>query len=246
MWRKREKLDFLAQGEPVWQSLTPDTQNTWLVPEHADEYHGFLGIAGLFDLYTVGVKTNPDEVVYDWDREKLSGRVAKVIAAYNAEVHRHKADPQADWPDDIKWSDGLKQNARRGSLQEFEDGKLISALTRPFAKKWIFYDRIAIERTYQWPNIAGPVICLTDLGSEKPFMALAASLVADLHLVGAGSSAQCFPLSHLKDSAVAQFRERYSDDSITKEDIFHYIYALLHHPGYRERYAANLKRELPS
>jgi predicted helicase len=47
------------------------------------------------------------------------------------------------------------------------------------------------------------------------------------------------------DAAVAQFRQRYSDDAIIKENIFHYIYALLHHPEYRERYAANLKRELP-
>src|SRR5882672_2990590 len=28
-------------------------------------------------------------------------------------------------------------------------------------------------------------------------------------------------------------------------DIFYYVYGLLHHPGYRERYADNLKRELP-
>jgi len=28
-------------------------------------------------------------------------------------------------------------------------------------------------------------------------------------------------------------------------DIFHNVYAALHHPEYRERYAANLKRELP-
>ena len=34
-------------------------------------------------------------------------------------------------------------------------------------------------------------------------------------------------------------------NSITKWDIFHYIYAVLHHPEYRERYAANLRRELP-
>ena len=33
--------------------------------------------------------------------------------------------------------------------------------------------------------------------------------------------------------------------SISKWDIFHYVYALLHHPQYREKYAANLKRELP-
>jgi predicted helicase len=45
--------------------------------------------------------------------------------------------------------------------------------------------------------------------------------------------------------ALAQFRVRYADPSITKWDIFHYIYAVLHHPEYRERYAANLRRELP-
>ena len=36
-----------------------------------------------------------------------------------------------------------------------------------------------------------------------------------------------------------------SDPSITKWDIFHYTYAVLHHPDYRQRYAANLRRELP-
>jgi hypothetical protein len=41
------------------------------------------------------------------------------------------------------------------------------------------------------------------------------------------------------------FRARYYAPSITKWDIFHYIYGVLHHPEYRERYAANLPRELP-
>jgi len=45
--------------------------------------------------------------------------------------------------------------------------------------------------------------------------------------------------------ALEQFRARYHDPSISKWDIFHYIYAVLHHPEYRERYAANLRRELP-
>jgi predicted helicase len=56
---------------------------------------------------------------------------------------------------------------------------------------------------------------------------------------------QCFPLSYLKDSAVTRFRQHYSSESITADSVFHYIYALLHHPEYLERYAANLKRELP-
>jgi predicted helicase len=80
--------------------------------------------------------------------------------------------------------------------------------------------------------------------------------ISDLHLVGAGSSSQCFPFyvydeggqhrrENITDWALTQFRDHYADPQIGKWDIFHYVYALLHHPGYRERYAANLKKELP-
>ena len=44
---------------------------------------------------------------------------------------------------------------------------------------------------------------------------------------------------------MGQFRTHYGDDTITKWDIFHYTYALLHHSEYREKYQANLKRDLP-
>ena len=67
---------------------------------------------------------------------------------------------------------------------------------------------------------------------------------------------QCFPFyiydengtnrrENITEWALTQFREHYRDDKITKWDIFHYTYALLHHPTYRERYQVNLKRDLP-
>ena len=67
---------------------------------------------------------------------------------------------------------------------------------------------------------------------------------------------QCFPFytydedgtnrrENITDWALAQFRAHCHDDTITKWDIFHYVYGILHHPDYRERYQANLKRELP-
>jgi predicted helicase len=67
---------------------------------------------------------------------------------------------------------------------------------------------------------------------------------------------QCFPFytyaedgtnrrENITDWALAQFREHYHDETISKWDIFHYVYAALHHPVYRDKYAANLKRELP-
>jgi predicted helicase len=38
---------------------------------------------------------------------------------------------------------------------------------------------------------------------------------------------------------------RYKSNLISKRNIFYYVYGLLHSPEYREKYAANLKRELP-
>jgi hypothetical protein len=50
---------------------------------------------------------------------------------------------------------------------------------------------------------------------------------------------------NITDWALKQFREHYKDKKIGKWDIVHYVYGLLHHPGYRQKYADNLKRELP-
>jgi predicted helicase len=240
-WRRGEKLEFLADHQISWTALSPDANNSWLIPEHASEYERLAPVTGLFSLWTVGVGTNRDSVVIDWDHERLASRVKRFVAGYNTEVHRHRADPDADWPDQIKWSEGLKLNVEREALVNFAEDKIVPCLYRPFTRRLLFFDRILIERVYQWPHISGPVIWLKT-GADWPFFALMSGLVCD-RLPQGGS--QCFPLSHLKDSAVTQFRQHYSDDSITKETVFHYLYALLHHPGYRERYAANLKRELP-
>ncbi|CAM3691473.1 hypothetical protein DESA109040_20025 [Deinococcus saxicola] len=40
-------------------------------------------------------------------------------------------------------------------------------------------------------------------------------------------------------------RTHYKDPKISREDIFHYVYAVLHHPAYREKYALNLRQEFP-
>jgi predicted helicase len=86
-------------------------------------------------------------------------------------------------------------------------------------------------------------------------MTFTTDIIPDLHLVGAGAGAQCFPYytydedgsnrrENITDWALSQFQARY-DPEVTKWDIFHYVYAMLHHPQYRERYAENLKRDLP-
>lgn len=53
-------------------------------------------------------------------------------------------------------------------------------------------------------------------------------------------------LDNITDWALEQFTARYGPKvPITKDDIFHYVYAVLHDPVYRETYALNLRREFP-
>ena len=309
MWNKREKLEFVRSYEIPWQTLIPDVAHNWLVPENADEFTRFTSITDLFSLYSGGVKTNRDDVVFDFQRDALETRVRQFIENYNSELDRYKRAGQPKEIDAfvnndlLKWSRDLKLDLKRGHYATFDapeqesspeasgsgshepggresggrerrervpaepnahtpinrerrervpstSSKLRQALYRPFTKRWLFFDRILNEEVYQLPKIFPPgqpnrVIVVTDLGSDKPFLSLATDTVPDLHLVGAGASSQCFPESEITDSALALFRTHYQTDSITRTAIFHYLYALLHHPTYRARYAEALKKELP-
>ena len=87
---------------------------------------------------------------------------------------------------------------------------------------------------------------------NKPFNVLASKYLPDYHFNG---DAQCLPLyrydregerrDNITDWALKQFQSHYKDKAITRLDIFHYVYAVLHDPTYREKYRLNLKREFP-
>lgn len=49
----------------------------------------------------------------------------------------------------------------------------------------------------------------------------------------------------ITDAGLAHFQAAYPGETLTKEDLFYYVYGLLHSPDYRERYADNLSKELP-
>ncbi len=53
--------------------------------------------------------------------------------------------------------------------------------------------------------------------------------------------------SAIKEEACRSFTENIGGGgiSVTADDLFYYIYGVLHVPSYREKYAANLRRELP-
>ncbi len=53
-------------------------------------------------------------------------------------------------------------------------------------------------------------------------------------------------IDNITDWALKLFQKNYADKTITKEFIFHYVYAVLHNPAYRKKYELNLKKRIPA
>ena len=224
----------------------------------------------IFKHYGRGVATSRDAWVYNFNRNTLDENMERLIESYNEQVFKweHREDRNTNVDDfvayddtKISWSRDLKLDLKRGRTAKYTEDKVRKSLYRPFTVSNLFFDRIMNEEVYVFPSIfpipetetENRVICLTAVGNKKTFHCLMTQQVADLHLTG---DSQCFPFytydedgsnrrENITDWALEQFRNRYPDEIITKWDIFHYTYALLHHPAYRERYQANLKRDLP-
>ena len=213
----------------------------------------------LFRFYSNGVKTNRDDVVYSFNRETLEKRIQDFIEDYNAEVDRYKrakGKPNIDdfvKYDRIKWSESLKNDVIRGEYAEFDPALLRNSMYRPFDKQWLYFDSMLNERRYGFPHIfptqatekKNRVICVSGLASNKPFHVLIADIIPCLDIL---EKTQCFPFYTYKEDGTARtenitewalkaFQEKYPGQGIGKWDIFHYIYGILHHPGYREKYA---------
>ena len=224
----------------------------------------------IFKIYSLGVSTNRDVWVCSFNRNTITKNVQGMISTYNAEVDRWKrregkganVDEFIVYDDTkIKWSSTLKRHLVSGHIAQFAESKLRQTAYRPFTKTELFFDKILIDRSSLFPSIfptpetesENRVICVSGIGSKKSFQALMVNVIPDLHLTG---DSQCFPFytynedgtnrrENITDWALAEFRTHYGDDTISKWDIFHYNYALLHHPIYREKYEMNLKRALP-
>ena len=289
MWNRKQKFDFLNESQHAggikWKPIQPDHRYTWLTEGLDAEFDTFIPIGSkeakntksrdeeaIFSLYSYGVVTSRDNLVYAFDRALLQERIRTFIEIYNTAVDRKRRhDPKTpienfiDTNDPrIKWSHRVKASLKKLELNTYEDTHFRTALYRPFCQKYLYFNHFWNERRYQQHRIfpipevemENRVIITSDHGFRSGFNTLMTNLIPDLHALAASDSFQCFPFyiynedgtnrqENITDWALGQFQTHYGDDTISKWDIFHYTYALLHHPGYREKYQANLKRDLP-
>ena len=279
---EKQKLltDFGDYTNVPMKKVDIDAKYTWLTAGLHTEFETFIPMGSkeaknakdgetIFTLYSLGVATNRDVLAYAFDLNLLQKRVDSFIEIYNTAVDKKKrhnrATPVEDFIDTtdprIKWTHRVKQSLQKLDPSNYENTHFRKALYRPFCQQYLYFDHFWNERRYQQHRIfptpetesENRVICVSGIGSKKPFQSLMIDVIPDLHLTG---DSQCFPFytynedgtnrqENITDWALAEFRTHYGDDTLTKWDIFHYTYALLHHPVYREKYEMNLKRDLP-
>lgn len=196
---------------------------------------------------------------YNEQREKLA---KKEIADVDYSTHK------------ISWTVAVLSDIQKNKPYNIQDCQFRESIYRPFFKQHLLYYRSLNERMYQipklfpTPNHRNLVICVSGLGVSKDFSTLITDCIPDVQLQFNG---QCFPLYWYDDSTadiadlfsaqqsdadryvrrdgvtdwiLSTARKQYGS-RVTKEDIFYYVYGILHAPDYRTTFAADLKKSLP-
>ena len=292
-WRNEQKYEFLTNRVAIdsvhSERIYPDKRHNWLTRGMRREFETFIPMGtkeakrsketdarAIFKIYSLGVFTNRDSMVYDFDGQVLKNRVEQFCNDYNAVTLRCRLNRRAMESgtffehENLKWSSSLKSHSRGGRLVLFDGKRIRTSLYRPFTRMLLYYDSVLNDRSALFERIfpdsraevENSVICVSK-SAEKPFTCLMASEIPNLVVCGGfGSATQCFPFyvydendgtrrENITDWSLDRFRAEYgprddaSQPEITKWDIYCYVYAILHHPKYRAKYAVDLQRDLP-
>ncbi len=256
-----------------WINQTDNDWDT-LMPICSKEVKAGKDTKAIFNLYSNGISTNRDEWVYDFDKQNLEKKMQFFYDEYNQEVDRWikwKIDNKyQDISDEnnpivdnflaerniIKSSSRLKRDKLRKLKKDTFDAKDIKqAMYRPFVKKHLHYGYLPIDMKGEFNRLLKSKSIMFTNSSRADFYCLSSDCITDINMF-VNTPVVCLPFSYdfdsagkpienITDWALGGFVGKYKDKKIGKEDIFHYVYAVLHNPAYRSKYAQNLKRDFP-
>jgi predicted helicase len=168
----------------------------------------------------------------------------------------------------FSWDRQQKIDVLKSIQYKFSIDSICLGAYRPFTKQNIYFNRSLNNCVYLLPGIfpskthENLVICVTGTGVTKDFSAIVTNVIPDIQLL---FNSQCFPRyyyeKNLKTDSIKTGNEYLRYDAvtdfihheclaqygskITKDDIFYYVYGLLHSEDYRLAFATDLKKNLP-
>ena len=242
--------------------IKPSKMNVW-VNQGDEHFATFLPIASkevraseidgqkeaIFGDFSLGASTNRDEWVVDINKNSLIKKIVSLSRLYR-DARKTKVTTGLE----LKWSSSLKTKALSGRKDNFLKSNFIKTLYRPFTRRWLYDSNVFVDRrggTERFFPLGkkNPSLVLL-YGDRQPFSVLGSAILPNLNVYSA-DPALYLPkwsgerIDNITDWALNKFIAEYGKKPISKDAIFHYVYAVLHDPLYRETYALNLKREFP-
>lgn len=256
---REEKLAFLAENsidKISFEHIVPDKNNNWIniVENDFETLVPLIGAKSIFESNSLGVSTNRDGWVYDFNIFDLEKKINFFIDKYNKLIDLNSND----YGDEIKWSSSLKSSFKKRKKLIFDKSKIIQSSIRPYIKIYYYSDKLMSDRLTgnhykMFTNSLyanNKVICINNRGSD--FRVLACSNIFDLHYTGDTNSFSLYNYSvngdkveNISDWGLNKFNKHYKRNDITKEEIFYYVYSVFHNKKYIIKYESNLKREFP-
>lgn len=269
---RNKKKDFLNSNNistTKWVALSPSQSNfLFFKPKDLsfqNEYNFYYKITDIFNKYVSGIQTKRDPITVAFNKKYLINTIQD-LTNLETEKFRNKYQLKKDGRDwSIEWA---KQN-----LQSFQASEkyLQKMLYRPFDFRWTWYTNkskgfLAYPRYEVMQNLIDTNLALIfeRCPPEQHNYSFVTNQITDLHSLGtAFCNAYTAPLylysdsddiqkSILKNKRNPNLSQNFLNsvkDKLgylpTPESIFHYIYAVLHSPTYRTRYAEFLKIDFP-
>ncbi|OMH90343.1 type ISP restriction/modification enzyme, partial [Staphylococcus argenteus] len=251
---RREKLDKLSNyssiNEIQWLEIIPNNENDW-INQRDEEYSTYYSLLGnYFEDKAIGVSTNRDDWVYDFDTEMLDEKVHKLIRNYNHERIHKKTDADLNTDDNyIKWSEKLKSSFRNNREINKKDNAIVTSMYRPFCKKKLYYQNEIIERPSRYNKLMkndNKIIYVTGKGSSREFSALMIDVIPNMDLMEKG---QGFYL-YTENENQNEYKTNITDNmceilKMPPEDVFYYVYGVFHSQEYKDKYQNELKKDFP-
>lgn len=228
----------------------------------------------LFSDYTLGITTKRDTWLVNFSPEVAKHNATRLVKFFNDQLSKQVTlDEVLPKQENIKWSTELVNRYTTNKYLNDSHQSTITTLYRPFTKSNLVKNKELISRysrnEYVFPAHAKPnrVIAVSGPGFRGGFSVLMSDQLVD---AGTLEATQCFPLALYSDSrsendglwktdgkseireqdgitddSLKYFSKKYGSHRFDKEDLFYYIYGLLHSQEYRTRFANNLAKELP-
>ncbi|MBQ7530850.1 MAG: DNA methyltransferase, partial [Paludibacteraceae bacterium] len=252
---KYDFLDNIHWSDVDYNEVTPQAPMFFFVPkelEHEDQYSKFFKIDDLFKLCLLGPNSHRDNFAIAYTEIEAQKHIADFSnQAISDEVIREKYD--------IKDNRDWHLSDARKSMKGTE--KPIRCLYRPFDYRYMLYgdyafdysrpllndnllkENVALVATKQNRESCSVFIASTPLGQHKIAAPYDGSYAMPLYIYSENMGVE-ERLTNFDAKILSQI-EQSLGEQIVPQELFDYIYAILHSPNYRERYKEFLKIDFP-